>query len=107
MNCKEFEKQIPDYQADKLSTKKLTEFMTHLSGCSACQEELAIHYLVHDGIMHLEDGKAFDLQQIMDGHKERSLTQLKKRRFVKKIVYGLEVLIIAAIITVIYLIISQ
>ena len=103
MNCKDFEKQIPFYQADTLSTKELNDFMTHLSECATCQEELAIYYLVHDGIMHLEDGKAFDLQQIMDAHKERSLMQLKRRRIINRIIYGLEALIVIAIIIVVLL----
>ena len=105
MNCKEFEKLMPDYQADMLSTKELTDFMAHLSECGSCQEELAIHYLVHDGIMHLEDGKAFDLQHIMDTHKERSLRQLRKRRIINRFIYGLEALIVIAIIVVVFLII--
>ena len=103
MTCKEFEKQMPHYQADILSTRELTDFMTHLSECSACQEELAIHYLIHDGIMHLEDGNAFDLQKIMDRHQERSMAQLKRRRFTKKVIYGLEVLIIIAIFIILFL----
>lgn len=105
MNCKDFEKQMPDYQADMLSTKELTDFMNHLSECLACQEELAIHYLIHDGIMHLEDGKTFDLMKIMDAHQERSMTQLKRRRILNKIIYGLEAFIVLAIIIIIFLII--
>jgi len=105
MNCKEFEKQMPDYQADMLSTKELNEFMTHLSECDACQEELAIHYLVHDGIMHLEDGKAFDLKKIMESHKERSLKQLKRRRIISRFIFGLEALIVIALIVVVILIV--
>ncbi|MCL2050131.1 MAG: zf-HC2 domain-containing protein [Lachnospiraceae bacterium] len=104
MDCKEFEKQIPNYQTDKLSTKKLNDFMAHLSECAACQEELAIYYLVHEGIMHLEDGKAFDLLKIMNDHKERSMVQLRKRRFFGKIIYGLYVLIIIAIFVIGYLV---
>lgn len=105
MNCKEFEKQIPFYQEDNLSTKELIDFMAHMGECSACHEELAIHYLINEGIMHLEDGSAFDLQQIMNDHKERSRAQLKRRKTINRIIYSLEAAIVIVIVVFVIIII--
>jgi t-SNARE complex subunit (syntaxin) len=104
MNCKDFEKQIPFFQEEALTLKELKEFMAHIDECKECQEELAIHYLINEGILRLEDGDAFDLQQIMDNHMERAMTQLKRRRSVQRFVYGIEGLIVIAIIVILVLI---
>ncbi|MCL2254022.1 MAG: zf-HC2 domain-containing protein [Lachnospiraceae bacterium] len=104
MNCKEFEKHIPRYQEDKLSIGELSAFLAHLGECPVCQEELAIHYLINDGILRLEEGGAFDLQQIMNDHRERSINQLRKRRIWNRVVYGLEVLIVILVAVLVFLI---
>jgi hypothetical protein len=103
INCRDFNKQIPLYQEEALSTKELKAFIAHISGCAECQEELAIRYLINDGLMRLEDGEAYDLQQIMDTHKVRAMNQLKKRRTLQRLVYGFQALLVIALIIVLYL----
>lgn len=63
MNCKEFEKQIPDFIADKLNFMQLQEFTAHAENCPLCKEELVISFLIDKGLARLEEGNAFDLQK--------------------------------------------
>lgn len=66
MNCKEFEKQIPDFIGDKLSFIQLQEFTAHANECPVCKEELVIQFLIDKGLARLEEGSAFDLQKEID-----------------------------------------
>lgn len=68
MNCREFEKEIPDFIEDKLNFIQLQEFTGHASECPACREELTIQILIDKGLARLEEGSAFDLQKEMDMH---------------------------------------
>lgn len=68
MDCKEFEKMIPDYIAQKLPYAELKRFCQHAKQCGDCREELTIQYLTTEGILRLEDGGAFDLQKELDQH---------------------------------------
>lgn len=61
MKCKEFEKDIPDFLSDKLDEYKLPDFVAHVKNCKACEEELAIQYLTTEGLIRLEEGSAFSL----------------------------------------------
>ncbi|MDR0221764.1 MAG: zf-HC2 domain-containing protein [Lachnospiraceae bacterium] len=103
-DCKDIMKLIPRYQAETLSTRELKAFLAHIDECKECQEELAIHYLINEGIMRLEDGAAFDLPQIMEAHRARATTQLKRRSAMQMLVYVFEVLIVLAVITVLLLV---
>ena len=42
MNCKEFEKNIPEFIAGKLDFLTLQEFGEHMQECPGCKEELEI-----------------------------------------------------------------
>jgi len=74
MDCKEFEKLIPDFISQKLDYPGLLRFREHMEHCEDCKEELTIQFLVTEGIQRLEDGNAFDLQ------KELRLCQEEARR---------------------------
>lgn len=63
MDCKEFEKLIPDFVSDKLNYQDLKYFISHMDSCEDCREELSIQFLVTEGMQRLEDGRAFDLQK--------------------------------------------
>ncbi len=62
MECKEFERRIPDYLAKKLDYPALKLFLEHLDECADCREELDIQFLVAEGMHRLAEGNAFDLQ---------------------------------------------
>ena len=50
MNCKEFEKNIPDFISGKLDFLTLQEFGEHMEKCPGCKEELVIQFLVTEGM---------------------------------------------------------
>ena len=74
MDCKEFEKLIPDYLAKKLDYPTLKRFYQHMENCRNCREELDIQFLVSEGMHRLEEGNAFDLQTEL----EQRLEETKK-----------------------------
>lgn len=78
MNCKEFEKQIPDFINHKMDFLTLQEFSKHMEHCEVCKEELSIQFLVMEGMQSLEDGDVFDLQNALN---KQLLEAKRKMRF--------------------------
>ena len=78
MNCKEFEKNIPDFISGKLDFLTLQELGEHMEKCPGCKEELVIQFLVTEGMQRLEDGDAFDLQKELE---VRLLEAKRKMKF--------------------------
>ena len=62
MECREFERRIPDFLAKKLDYPALKLFYEHVEECADCREELDIQFLVAEGMHRLAEGNAFDLQ---------------------------------------------
>ncbi len=78
MDCREFERIIPDFIARRLDYPTLKRFCAHMEHCGECREELSIQFLVSEGVQRLEDGRAFDFQKELDIRLEESR---KKVRF--------------------------
>ncbi len=68
MDCKDFERLIPDFISDELDDRNMKAFCRHMNECKDCREELEIQFLVKEGIQRLEDGRAFSLQKELDMH---------------------------------------
>lgn len=66
MECKEFEKQIPQFLKQKLDFFGIQRFCVHMDKCPKCKEELVIQFLITEGMARLEDGDAFDLQNELE-----------------------------------------
>lgn len=77
MDCKEFERLIPDFIARKLDYFALKSFSSHMERCASCKEELVIQFLVTEGIQRLEDGNAFDLQAELEQRLEETRRQIR------------------------------
>lgn len=75
MNCKEFEKLIPDFFEDRLDYSSMKRFSEHMEQCDNCKEEVVIQLLVTEGVHRLEDGRAFDLQKELD----RRMNRIKRK----------------------------
>ncbi len=75
MECKEAEKLISKFIDDELEQKEAVRFLAHIEECEECREELAIQFLVTEGIANLEQGTAFDLQ----GELKRRMHILERR----------------------------
>ena len=99
MDCKEFEKLIPEFIAQRLDFFTMERFSRHMEECPGCSEELEIQFLVAEGMQRLEEGDAFDLQ----GELEVQLEEAQRRvrfhtRFMKLgvVLEILAVLVLAA-----------
>lgn len=72
MDCKEFERKIPAFLQNSMDYESMEAFHTHMVECSNCKEELSIQFLVSEGIRHLENGDAFNLDEELNGRIEAS-----------------------------------
>ena len=61
LDCKEYEKLIPDFLSDNLDDVNLEKFISHIENCSECMEELSIQFLITEGMNRLEQGSNFEL----------------------------------------------
>ena len=105
MDCKEVIKMIPDFLNNQLNSRELRSFLNHVEECQECREELAIQFLVQEGMARLEEGNTFDLQKEFDWMMEDTRRRMKIREAFHFFVYGVEILAIITIVTIIVLII--
>ena len=106
MNCKEFEKLIPDYIARKMNYITLKRFSEHMEHCENCKEELTIKFLVTEGIQRLEDGRAFDLQAELNGRLNEAKKEIDRSGKFMRLGFALELIalsMVAGIIVAIFL----
>lgn len=77
MDCKSFERMIPDFIAQRMDYPTLKNFLGHMEKCGDCREELEIQFLVSEGIQRLEDGSAFDLQTELEQRLEEAVQSIR------------------------------
>lgn len=105
MDCKEYEKLIPEYIEHKMNFRLLKEFSKHTDSCQSCREELEIQFLVSAGMARLEDGDAFDLQGELEEGISMARKELRSHERWLKVGLILEILVaILVIAAVIWLI---
>lgn len=63
LDCKECEKLIPDFLADKLDSETAENFIAHIESCQECMEEVSIQFLITEGMNRLEQGDTFELKK--------------------------------------------
>jgi len=78
MECKTFEKRIPDFLKRKLDYVTLKNFMDHMEQCPECKEELTIQFLMDEGLVRLEEGSAFDLKKELFVKLEEASKRIKR-----------------------------
>lgn len=103
MKCKEVEKLIPQFMEDNLDTIDLREFLEHIDQCDECMEEVSIQFLIEEGLLRLEDGNVFDLQNELDRKLEEQRNRLKIREGLQQLQYSLEFMVFGAIVILIIL----
>ncbi len=79
MECREFEKTIPEYLKKNLDYETMESFWEHMDHCDSCKEELSIQFLVLEGMKHLENGDSFDLDAEFRNRLEMSRRANKRR----------------------------
>lgn len=98
MNCKEFEKKIPDFINQTMDFPTLKEFSGHMEHCEGCKEELIIQFLVTEGMQRLEEGDAFDLQRELDERLEAAKHRIRLHSAVIRAGVVLEIIAVLALL---------
>lgn len=98
MDCKEYEKLIPDYIEQRMDFQELKVFDEHTRSCQSCREELEIQFLVSAGMARLEEGDSFDLQRELKDRMDTAVRELHFHERMLKFGFSLEILIAAAIL---------
>ena len=98
MDCKEFEKLIPDFIHHRMDYPTLKQFAEHVRTCDDCKEELTIQFLVTEGIQRLESGSAFNLQKELDLRLSEAEYKLKVNGFLLSAGAALELVAFCAIV---------
>ena len=107
MDCKETRKNIYKFIGDELEGKELQSFIKHVTQCSECMDELAIQYLVTEGMQHLETENAFDLQNRLEKKIESAKKKIRARKRVIAFMYIMETLAILAVLLMTVLVIIK
>ena len=81
--------------------------MMHVAECEECQEELAIQYLVTEGMRRLEKESSFDLQKQLEKKMEGARKKIRSRRRVIWFMYIMETLAILAVLLMTVLVIIK
>lgn len=97
MDCKETQKQIPFFLANKMKGKTLIQFLNHIEICEECKEEMTIQYLASEGIARLEAGKTFDLDRELSEYIDLSIKKQNQKRTVRFILFCAEMLALIVI----------
>ena len=104
MECKEAEKLIRKFMDDELEYKESVQFMEHIRECENCKEELAIQFLVAEGMANLEEGVAFDLQGELERRIEKEEKRMARHENLRYLSYVIEFFAIVLIIIFIVLV---
>ena len=98
MECKEAEKLIRKFIDDELDYKETVQFLEHIKQCENCKEELAIQFLVSEGMANLEEGIAFDLQHELDNRMQKMEKRIERHENLRYLSYVTEFFAIVLII---------
>ena len=107
MDCKETRKNIYKFIEDELDSRDLQSFVKHVTECEECREELAIQYLVTEGMLHLEKESTFDLQSQLEKKMESARRKIRSRKRVLWVMYVMEALAVLAVILMTILVIIK
>ena len=107
MDCKETRKNIDKFIEDELDSRDLQSFVKHVTECEECREELAIQYLVTEGMLHLEKESTFDLQSQLEKKMESARRKIRSRKRVLWFMYVMEALAVLAVILMTILVIIK
>ncbi len=107
MDCKETRKNIYKFIEDELDSRDLQSFVKHVTECEECREELAIQYLVTEGMLHLEKESTFDLQSQLEKKMESARRKIRSRKRVLWFMYVMEALAVLAVILMTILVIIK
>ena len=102
MDCKEFEKLIPDFIDQEMDFQDLNKFNEHMQKCPNCKEELVIQFLVTEGMQRLEEGDSFDLQKELDERLLKARKSVRRRNIFLYTIAFVESLVVLGIALIIF-----
>ena len=85
-----FISQIPDFFSDSLEEWELRSFLRHYDACSDCRDEVAIQYLIHEGLARVESGTAFNFEREMNEYLDEERKRLLRREWFTRLTFGVE-----------------
>lgn len=91
MVCVEIQRKIAAFLENELDERETEEFIKHMKECASCKEELAIQYLITEGMRRLEDGNTFDLNRELREKLDSTFRRIKRRRFFNRVMLSLEI----------------
>ncbi|MDO4647875.1 MAG: zf-HC2 domain-containing protein [Eubacteriales bacterium] len=88
MDCQTAESMVNRYISHELAGEELEEFLTHISECSACRDELEIYFTVSRAMEQLttEEDSTLDFRDLLDQDLKkahRSVYRMKISRLAK------------------------
>lgn len=96
MECTTAERKISSFLAGELDERDTEEFVGHIEQCGACMEELAIQYLISEGMHRLEDGSAFDLNKELKEMLLWTKKRVHRKKILDRVLFGAELAAVAA-----------
>lgn len=87
MDCREFQKLIPDFIHDSMETEYMEAFVQHSRECEECFDELEIYYMLYEGLDKVEKdaGASFNLKEALSAKialYEEIVYQIYKRKVI-------------------------
>lgn len=104
MDCKEFNRLIPEYLDHRLGERKLKEFLNHYDECEDCRDELKVQYLIYEGLERLEEGDAFDVEKDLADMMEIQKKQLRASHGIQMTAIAAEIITTAAFTIVLFVV---
>lgn len=87
---------IPEFFEDTLEDAELSEFLTHYDSCDECRDEMAIQFLIREGLARVESGTAFNFDKEMTGYVEAERERLLHREQLTRFTLVLELFTVLA-----------
>ncbi len=95
MECTSAERKISAFLYHELDDRDTEEFVEHVEHCESCMEELAIQYLISEGMHRLEEGGAFDLNKELQEMLACTKRRVRRKKLLDCILFGAEVAAVA------------
>lgn len=105
MDCKQFERLIPQFIKDEMDDRTKKQFLKHVESCSLCKEELSIQFLVTTGMQRLENGDTFDLNRELKDKMMLEWKHLHIKRSLQNGLYTVELASMAIAILILFVVV--
>lgn len=92
MNCREFQKIIPDIINGKIPDEQLEEVIEHVDTCHDCYDELEIYYVLQYGLKDTDKKQSMNFVGRLDKKIKKMKRHLKHYEVANAIYNGINVI---------------